>query len=264
MSCAEARPLLLDLRRRRLAPEVEEAVRAHLAGCAGCRRAEEAEGVLDDLLTQRLPRHAAPDGLRRRVAALAAEEPRRERRRFSFTSLVAPALAAGLAVATGALLVERRSGREASALSALTEEAVSDHLRVLASQHPLEVESGGSHQVKPWFEGRLDFAPAVPLPEVPDLRLEGGAVGYFLDRKAAVVEYGLRRHAVTLLVFRTEGLAWPARASADAPAPDSASSARGFNVVLWRANGLGYALVSDVNPQELATLAARFVAVARP
>ena len=33
--------------------------------------------------------------------------------------------------------------------------------RVLGSQRPLEIESGGIHQVKPWFAGRLDFAPAV-------------------------------------------------------------------------------------------------------
>ncbi|WP_248353531.1 hypothetical protein [Anaeromyxobacter oryzae] len=35
---------------------------------------------------------------------------------------------------------------------------------MLASQHPIEIETGGSHQVKPWFEGKLDFAPVVPAP----------------------------------------------------------------------------------------------------
>jgi anti-sigma factor RsiW len=263
MSCTEARPLLHDLRRRRLAPDVEDALRSHLAGCAECRSADAAEGVLDDLLSHRLPRHAAPPSLKRRLADLTAERPRRETRR-SWARLAAPALAAGLAVVTGALLVERQAGREAAALSTLSAEAVSDHLRVLASQHPLEVESGGSHQVKPWFEGKLDFAPDVPLPEVADLRLLGGAVGYFLDRKAAVVEYALRRHAVTLLVFRADGLRWPARAGTHGPVPEAAASVRGFNVVLWQANGLGYALVSDVNPGELTGLASRFAATARP
>lgn len=259
MSCAEFRPLLHDLRRHRLAPELAEALRLHLAGCAECRRAQAAEDVLDNLLSERLPRYAAPPGLRRGLAALADGEPRRERKR-TWARFAAPALAAGLAAVTGALLFERHSGRETSTLSALAEEAVSDHLRVLAAQHPLEVESGGSHQVKPWFEGRLDFAPSVPLPDLPDLHLLGGAVGYFLDRKAAVVEYALRRHALTLLVFRADGLSWPSAAAA----PEVAASARGFHVVLWRANGLGYALVSDVNPPELAELAARFAAAARP
>jgi anti-sigma factor RsiW len=63
------------------------------------------------------------------------------------------------------------------------------------------------------------------------MRLEGGSVGYLIDRKAAVVVYRLRRHVVTLvtlLVFRGDGLA----------------------VFLWRAGELGYALVADVDPLE--------------
>ena len=35
------------------------------------------------------------------------------------------------------------------------------------------------------------------------------------------------------------------------------TNARGFNVRLWQAGGLGYALVSDVDGADLAQLAAR-------
>jgi anti-sigma factor RsiW len=35
------------------------------------------------------------------------------------------------------------------------------------------------------------------------------------------------------------------------------ASSRGFHVVLWRSGGLGYALVSDMDPAELATIAAK-------
>src|SRR5512133_2180347 len=75
---------------------------------------------------------------------------------------------------------------------------------------PFDVESGGSHQVKPWFAGRLDVGAAVPVAEGSGLELQGGAVGWFLDRRAAVIEYTLRKHRLTLLVFRDDGLAWPA------------------------------------------------------
>ena len=104
--------------------------------------------------------------------------------------------------------------------------------------------------MKPWFEGRLDFAPDVPG-ERGELRLEGGAVGYVLDRKAAVVSYALRRHRVTLLAFPAAGLDWPG-----AGAPPVALSRRGFHVVAWRAGELVYALVSDVNEAELEELGA--------
>jgi anti-sigma factor RsiW len=33
---------------------------------------------------------------------------------------------------------------------------------------------------------------------------------------------------------------------------------RGYHVVMWRADGLGHALVSDVNPAELRELAVKF------
>src|SRR5512146_693847 len=121
---------------------------------------------------------------------------------------VAPAMAAALAIGVAGTLVQR-SSRQDGALASLTGEAVNDHLRVLASQHPVDVESGGRHQVKPWFEGKLDFAPEVPSLDGTELRLRGGALGYVFDRKAAVLVYGLRQHVVTLLVFRPDGLALP-------------------------------------------------------
>jgi anti-sigma factor RsiW len=141
----------------------------------------------------------------------------------------------------------------------MTGEAVNDHLRILNSTHPLDIESSANHQVKPWFEGKLDFAPVVPEPAAQDLRLQGGAVGYFFDRKAAVVVYGLRRHAVTMLVFRAEGLRWPPRGTSRLAAAEAfQSSDRGFHTVFWRSGALCYALVSDVDPEELDALAARF------
>jgi anti-sigma factor RsiW len=126
---------------------------------------------------------------------------------------------------------------------------VNDHLRVLDGRRPLDVESGGLHQVKPWFQGRLDFAPVVAFAGDDEFPLKGGAVDYFLDRKAAVFVYGRRLHTVSLVVLRAEGLTWPAT--------PQRMSERGFNVVLWRAGDLGYALVSDVDAGELSMLAAR-------
>jgi anti-sigma factor RsiW len=171
----------------------------------------------------------------------------------------AMAAAAALAIAGAAVLVDRSVGRERGAVAALTGEAVNDHLRVLQRDRRVDVESGGNHEVKPWFEGKLDFAPTVPAPVAQDMRLEGGTVGYFLDRKAAVVVYGLRRHVLTLLVFRGDGLDWPAELEQRERVPVSAAL-RGFHVFVWRSGGLGYALVGDASPTELAGIAAKMAA----
>ena len=129
-------------------------------------------------------------------------------------------------------------------------EAVNDHLRVLAKGPALDVQSGDMHQVRPWLTGRLDFAPVIPFSGDAEFSLRGGALEYFLDRRAAVAVYGRRRHTVTLIVTRGDGLPWP-------QASPLATNARGFNVRLWKSGALGYALVSDLDPTELARLAER-------
>jgi anti-sigma factor RsiW len=155
---------------------------------------------------------------------------------------------------------ERTAAMRDARTAAMVGEAVADHLRVIQAQRPLEVESGGVHQVRPWFEGRLDFAPVVAFGGDAEVPLRGGALAYFLDRKAAAFVYGLRQHTVTLFVFRAEGLPWPERALEQVGgAAVYHTQQRGFTVVLWRRDGLGYALVSDADPGEVRAISARFL-----
>jgi anti-sigma factor RsiW len=137
-------------------------------------------------------------------------------------------------------------------------EAVNDHLRVVSSSHPVEIESGGIHQVKPWFTGRLEFAPRVAFSGDAEFPLVGGSIGYFRDRKAAVFVFKRRLHTITLLVFPADGLDWPTdRRIQVGPLSIDEESSRGFSTLLWRDGGLGYALVSDVNSHDLELLASR-------
>ena len=137
-------------------------------------------------------------------------------------------------------------------VSILAAEAVNDHLRVVEHRDALPVASPIIHQVKPWFAGQIDFAPVVRFAGDADFPLRGGAVERFLDRKAAVLVYGRRLHTISLLVFRGDGLAWPRDVRAR-----QVATVRGFNVIVWRAGDLGYALVSDVDARDLGELAGR-------
>jgi anti-sigma factor RsiW len=169
-----------------------------------------------------------------------------------------PALALGvLLLAALPLYYPRSDGPGAPMVT----EAVNDHLRLLSSQHPLDIESGGMHQVKPWFEGRLDFAPVVRFLGDDDFPLRGGAVGYYLDRKAAVFVFHRRLHVVTLLVFRADGLPWASRGLERIGAVTAqVTTSRGFNAILWREGELGYALVSDVDLPDLVRLVGKLAA----
>jgi anti-sigma factor RsiW len=140
-------------------------------------------------------------------------------------------------------------------------EAVTDHLRLLSSQHPLDIESGNMHQVKPWYEGRLDFAPVVRFLGDEEFPLAGGSIGYFLDRKAAVFVFHRRLHAISLIVFPARGLSWSTRGLALGGAVRAnVSDDRGFHVILWRQGEQGYALISDVDLPELTHLAVKLSA----
>jgi anti-sigma factor RsiW len=254
MDCTETRNHLLDSQRGTLTGELRARVDAHLGECEACRREDAVERALSAALGERLPKPRAPEALRRSIEKrFVAESPRpsagirRVRRGPLFAS------AAFAAAVAAALLLGRPHGSDP-----MLAEAVNDHLRVLYSDHPVEIESGGIHQVKPWFTGRLDFAPVTAFAGDDEFPLQGGAVSYFVDRKAATFIFKRRLHVITLFVFRSEGLPWAALATQPVgEARGTLETSRGFHVLMWKKGDLGYALVSDVDPRDLQMLAAK-------
>lgn len=287
-SCDEAQLLVRAATRGELDEATRQRVYAHLATCPACSKLAEAERALDRLLEEKLPRHAAPLGLVRRLQermaplesaatvtptpmpaaapttstpAATAAPPAPARKTTRAASRLGRWLGpTSLAVAACAVLLVLTRPPAGPAGDALVHEAVADHLRDVYRERPVDIESGGPHQVKPWFTGRLDFA----LPSVysgdGDVTLAGGSVGYYLDRKAAVLIYKCRLHTISLFVFRADGVAFPA---GDHPLGNGVRAAlrheRGFQVVLFSDGDLGYALVSDLNADELLRLAGHVV-----
>lgn len=237
---------------------MEEKVRAHIEGCLTCSHAGATEQALADLLERNLPKYLAPVSLKLRLGA-----------RWPSPAVTRPSwwerwgrslVPAGAVIVLLLLLLPRYYERTATRQESekMVTEAVNNHLRILQSQHPLEIESGNFHQVKPWFAGRLDFAPVVLFTGDDEYPLRGGAVGYYLDRKAAVFEYGRRLHSISLFVFRAEGLPWSAHVLETVGKVRAYSGARrGYNVILWRDGELGYAIVSDVDSSALRKLAVK-------
>lgn len=253
--CDETRLRLLDYQRGLLVAAEHEAVRAHLDGCADCAREDAAEEGLSEALDRRLPQYPAPLGLKRRLAPRWAPPPARPAgSRARRPALALAGLAAALALFVVLALPDRHPA-PGDAASVVALEAVNDHLRIVEPGRRLGVQSGDGHQVRPWFTGRVDFAPRVQFGGDDEFPLRGGAVERFLDRRAAVFVYGRRLHTISLLVFRTDGMPWPA--GGDAQPERAGLIVRGFNVLLWRDGDLGYAMVSDLNVGEMRALGAR-------
>jgi anti-sigma factor RsiW len=256
--CEATREQLLDSLRGNLSEAREARIAEHLGTCAECRRLFERERALDRALSQR-PAYALPESLRAKLSAH-VNPPQNRPRAVNVTRRVA-LVASAFAVAALALFVARSWFAPDQTLIT---EAVNDHLRVVYAEHPIEIESGGIHQVKPWFTGRLDFAPPIRFSGDDEFPMSGGAVGLFVDRKAATFIFKHRLHTLTLFVFRNESLPFPLHPATPigpigAPSTVVATSAtaRGFNVLLWREGDLGYALVSDADRPTLLRLATK-------
>jgi anti-sigma factor RsiW len=235
------------------APEIE----AHLSSCEECRDFAAREAATTALL-QKLDRRPAPASLRRNLAARLARPARVDPKVTAGARRVGLLVAAALFIGFFALSLARIRRPLDVDDTPLVTEAVNDHLRVLVRDRPLDVESSDQHQVKPWFAGRLDFAPILAFGGDDDFPLEGGAVGWFLDRKCATFVFKRRLHVITLQVFPAQGLSFGSNDLHHVGRIDAReTTTRGYHVMLWRDRDLGYALVSDVDPKELETLATK-------
>jgi anti-sigma factor (TIGR02949 family) len=247
--CEACREQLLDALRGRLTEPDRARFERHLDTCAECSRIVERERAVDRALKQR-PSYALPESLRERLAArvtpLKLVQPKRS---FARKAAIFGPSAAALLLGLFLVRIWAAPNQE------LAREAVNDHLRVLYAEHPIEIESGGIHQVKPWFTGRLDFAPVLSFSGDDEFPMLGGAIGLFVDRKAATFIFKHKLHSISLFVFPSEGLDWPLRSNAPlGPISGASAHVRGFNTLLWRDGDLGYALVSDVDASELQRL----------
>jgi anti-sigma factor RsiW len=258
MNCDEARTLLpaygdgeLDLPRTL-------AMEQHLEGCAECGAALRSQRALRQAVRS-VPYHRASEALRARLRAQLPGLPEAQapatpqlaataasvtlpvsaatsRRRRDWSRWAMP-IAASLALAVGLnlMLASQRAG------DALRDELIAGHVRSLQAEHLSDVVSTDQHTVKPWFNGKLDYAPPVRDLAQHDFPLVGGRLDYIEHRQVAALIYRSRKHAINLYV-------WPA---VDGELAPQRQGNQGYNLVHWRHQGMEYWAVSDLNAQEL-------------
>jgi anti-sigma factor RsiW len=115
--------------------------------------------------------------------------------------------------------------------------------------HLIDVVSTDHHTVKPWFAGKVDFAPPVKQLDAEGYVLKGGRVDVVDARTAAVLVYQAGRHTVEVFM-------WPARERSGTSSMPT--QLNGFNLRRWEENGLEIWCISDMAAQELDTFARRW------
>ncbi|MDE2451581.1 MAG: anti-sigma factor [Gammaproteobacteria bacterium] len=210
------------------------ALAEHRAGCPVCRRNEALLAAAHGALRGATYHRASPELLRAVTSRIGVAEPARRRVSVRWQGLAG--LGAGAALAAAIVLTLLPAGRPE-----LVAALVDDHVRALQPGHLLDVVSTNQHTVKPWFDGRLDFAPPVKDLAAAGFPLIGGRLDYIHGRTAAVLVYSHGKHVVELFV-------WPASGTGREPAR---ATLEGYNVVHWTADGMSLSAVSDVEPAGL-------------
>lgn len=245
MTCAQCRELVDAYVDGELPNDDAAAVREHLASCAECSREHALITATSRRIGEVFVKHQAPDVLKARIRSALAQPDAFERSDTPpLRALPARRLVwGGIGVAVASSLLTFAVVRTVTPERSLTDDVIASHIRALMPGHLTDVASTNQHNVKPWFNGRVDLSPPVPNLDSIGFPLIGGRLDYVEGRSVPAIVYGRRQHLISVY-------AWP-----DSPGETtsnvSASSRNGYNVIAWRMNGLSLEAVSDLNRPEL-------------
>ena len=251
MECRETQTLLhgyvdgeLDLVR---SLEVER----HLETCSDCAKMRDNLRTVQDALRTPTFYHVAPPRLSGRIRSAVQREAK------SRLTLRLPRIALSFAAAAALLAfmvwyVPRL--RATAGDETITREVIAGHVRSLMANHLADVISTDRHTVKPWFNGKIDFAPPVIDLANQGFPLTGGRLDYMDDRPVAALVYRRQKHTINLFI-------WPESAaneerhesggSAKGGTPLRELSRQGFNLEAWNQAGMHFWVISDLNAAEL-------------
>lgn len=223
-------------------------VERHLAGCAKCRRAVESQRALQSALRTAALYKEPRAGLSRDILRAA-----KRRERAAASPLVACGRRYSLVTAFAALLLLigwglGRFRTLPAETDLLANEALAGHVRSLMANHLVDVVSSDRHTVKPWFNGRVDYAP--PVIEMADqgFPLAGGRLDYLDGRPVTALVYRRQRHIINLFL-------WP---TSSADTGMELLARQGYHMIHWTRARLAYWVVSDLNPTELREFTERY------
>jgi anti-sigma factor RsiW len=212
----------------------------HAAQCSHCRDVSE-QLARSRALLRGVPRYPVPKGLRDSVEKAVRAQSRQEThgkelpapsRRTAWLGW-ATALAASVVLAV--MVITPRSPD-------LESQLVASHVRSLQLEsHLIDVPSSDHHTVRPWFSGKVDFAPLVKELGTDGYELKGGRVDIVGGRPVAVLVYQAGRHLVAVYM-------WPERTGAGELRSQQVD---GFNVRRWTESGLVVSCISDLAADEL-------------
>jgi len=216
-------------------------VEQHLEHCTACQQAHRKLRSLRSAISTSAPYYKAPAAFMEQIRSQLNLTPQPSVRRPLFLRYFAAAAALLLiASITTVLIWQNHQGTDA-----LSRELVAAHVRSTLADHLLDVVSSDQHTVKPWFSGKLDFAPLVLDFADDGFKLEGGRLDYIAGRPVAALVYRHNRHAINCFV-------WPASHPESGIA---STSSQGYTLSHFDHKNLTWHIVSDASAETIEQLA---------
>lgn len=126
-------------------------------------------------------------------------------------------------------------------------DVVAAHVRSLLQNSTIQVASSDSHTVRPWFNGKVEFAPPVKDLTADGFPLAGGRLDFVDGHRVATLVYRHGPHTISVFV-------WPEAAGSGGARP--LAQVDGLNVLSWTKDGMVWWAVSDMQSGELRELRA--------
>lgn len=277
MNCNDARLLLQASADGELGAGDALRLEQHLTQCAACTAQLAHLRELRTVLRAHAPYHRAGPALRARLntaldAAQAAPAQQaagfgvaaapsgsggawwqRMRRYFEWGPAANAAMAA-LTVATLGVGMVQYALSDGSGPT-VEGEMVSSHVRALLSGHTIDVASSDRHTVKPWFNGRIDYAPSVRELAPQGFPLVGGRLDYVHGQLVAVLVYRRNQHPIDVFVLPSRTADKPDSKPAVGPgrsqAPARIEARQGYQLAIWESDGMRYAAITDASADDL-------------
>jgi|HubBroStandDraft_1064217.scaffolds.fasta_scaffold19254_4 anti-sigma factor RsiW len=249
MRCEEVQDLASAWLDNELSEPRASMVAEHEAGCEACHAYVTDLRILAEQMAQ-LGREPAPPGLEERIRLTLAEEarpsvaPSARIGRFPSRGTV-QWLTSMAAVCLLSVFGTWSVVRQPDAVASTQHDVVAAHVRSLLQNSTIQVPSSDSHTVRPWFAGKVEFAPPVKDLTAEGFPLIGGRLDYVDGHRVATLVYHHGLHTISVFV-------WPETSGSAMSRPPA--QVEGLNVLSWSKDGMVWWAVSDMEPGELKEL----------
>jgi len=188
MRCADCRDRMDAYLDAELTPSETEVMNAHVAGCPDCAADYAMLADTSRHLKEGLVRYPAPDVLKARIlSAIAGAGDTRDATPAASWIRWTRLTAAGIVIALVSSAATAAVLHRGDASRSVADEVLASHVRSLMPGHLTDVASNDQHNVKPWFNGRVDLSPPVPRLDSIGFPLLGGRLDYVASRPVATV-----------------------------------------------------------------------------